>query len=243
MVNETCGSVRLRGCVARRRILSVHTTSTGARPPLDRERILAEALELIEAEGFAQFTMGRLAARLDVTDMALYKYVGSRDEVLDGVVESLLATVCLPDASGDVLVALRGLYGSLWRLFAAHPQVLPVLLARPLTLPAMARCLAGSRALLLACGCPEELTRRTLSTLTAYTLGFASLACGGYLMIESAPPAPARPRTRSRRRPAAACPVLRHGPDWQLLEDDFEAGLETVLQGVREELQGHSLNG
>lgn len=49
---------------------------------LDRERIVTEALGLVNDEGLARLNMRALAHRLDVRASALYWHVGSRDELL-----------------------------------------------------------------------------------------------------------------------------------------------------------------
>ena len=64
-----------------------------ARVQLDRERIVAAALDFIDANGLPGLTMRRLGAQLGVEAMALYRYVPSKEELLDAVVESLVAQV------------------------------------------------------------------------------------------------------------------------------------------------------
>ncbi len=201
-------------------------------------RSLEAALELIESEGLPQFSMVRLAKQLERSDMALNKRMGGRDGLLDAVLESLLSEVALPQSSEgqDWLAELRRLYRALWGLFRAHPEVLPALAQRPLTLPAIKRCQAQSLRLLVAQGCREEAATRVLATLTAFTLGYANLACGGYLSLEEVqPPAPPKdPRTR--RQPGTSCALPAGDPDWERLEGEFAAGLEIVLRGVEQEL-------
>ena len=46
--------------------------------------MLAAAVELADLVGLEAVTMRRLAQALDVTPMALYKHVTSRDELVDG---------------------------------------------------------------------------------------------------------------------------------------------------------------
>ncbi|WP_449346577.1 TetR family transcriptional regulator, partial [Streptomyces xanthochromogenes] len=48
-------------------------------PVLDRDRITAEAVRLLDAEGAVKFSMRRLAAELGVTAMSLYWYVDNKD--------------------------------------------------------------------------------------------------------------------------------------------------------------------
>jgi AcrR family transcriptional regulator len=66
---------------------------TPARRPLSRERILTEAVELADQDGIAQLSMRRLGQRLGVEAMSLYNHVASRDDVLDGMVDTVFSEV------------------------------------------------------------------------------------------------------------------------------------------------------
>ena len=66
------------------------TTAT-ARVPLSRERVLAAAMTLADAEGLATVTMRRLAADLGVEAMSLYHHVPGKEGLLDGLAEAVLA--------------------------------------------------------------------------------------------------------------------------------------------------------
>ena len=58
---------------------------------LTREKILEAALRLIDEEGLPALSMRRLGQELGVEAMALYKYVVSKQALLDGVVGLTLA--------------------------------------------------------------------------------------------------------------------------------------------------------
>src|SRR6266508_1119375 len=64
------------------------------RPPLTRERVVAEALTVIAQEGVMALTMRSLAARLGVVPGALYRHVRNKEQlqdlVLDAVPEAFL---------------------------------------------------------------------------------------------------------------------------------------------------------
>jgi len=59
---------------------------TGRRAGLDRDDMVAGAIELVEAEGPAALTMRRLASELDVATTTVYWHVGSRDELITEIV-------------------------------------------------------------------------------------------------------------------------------------------------------------
>jgi len=56
---------------------------------LNRERVLAAALELVDREGLSALSMRRLGVELGVEALALYRYAASKGALLDGLVEAL----------------------------------------------------------------------------------------------------------------------------------------------------------
>ncbi|WP_141576716.1 TetR/AcrR family transcriptional regulator [Actinomadura sp. WMMA1423] len=54
----------------------------GPKRGLSLERIIATAIDVADTDGLTALSMGRVAADLGVTTMALYRYVGSKDELL-----------------------------------------------------------------------------------------------------------------------------------------------------------------
>lgn len=62
------------------------TVRSGRRTGLDREDIVAAALDLVEREGAAALSMRRLATELDVATPTIYWHVVSRDELIAEVI-------------------------------------------------------------------------------------------------------------------------------------------------------------
>jgi AcrR family transcriptional regulator len=54
----------------------------GPRPGLSADAIVGAAVRVADAEGLEAISMARVAAELSVTTMALYRYVASKDELL-----------------------------------------------------------------------------------------------------------------------------------------------------------------
>ncbi len=69
--------------------------------PLSRERVLSGAMRLADKEGIRAVTMRRLAAELGVEAMSLYYHLPSKDALLDGVVETIVAEIELAISRGD----------------------------------------------------------------------------------------------------------------------------------------------
>jgi len=98
-----------------------------ARPDLGLERIVDEALGLIQERGLAKLSMRELAARLSVYPSAIYWYVGSRNGLMAAMVKHVLADV-LPDADESdwqhwVLSLMRSYRAAVMR----HPNIAPLL--------------------------------------------------------------------------------------------------------------------
>ncbi len=68
-------------------------TTKAARRPLSRDRVLAAAMSLADAEGLAAVTMRRLAADVGVEAMSLYHHVPGKEGLLDGLAEAVLAEI------------------------------------------------------------------------------------------------------------------------------------------------------
>ncbi|MCW2535432.1 MAG: Transcriptional regulator, tetR family [Modestobacter sp.] len=114
------------------------------RPPgLDRERILWAAVEFIDRHGLAALTMRRLGAQLGVEAMALYRYVPGREDLLDGVVDSVVETLFDNDDGDDLYIEdhsgwqdyLVRLAHGMRRIALAHPSVFPLITSRPPAAP------------------------------------------------------------------------------------------------------------
>ncbi|GAB3653383.1 hypothetical protein GCM10027596_03720 [Nocardioides korecus] len=106
------------------------------RVALDRDRILLAALDHIDELGLPGLTMRRLGQRLGVEAMSLYRYVPGKEELLDGVVEILLAQLYDDD---DVRQSptdgwqdfLQRLAHGVRRVALTHPRAFPLVASRP----------------------------------------------------------------------------------------------------------------
>jgi len=98
---------------------------------LTRDAVIAEALALGDAHGFDAVTIRGVADRLGVTPMALYRHVGDKQGLLDGLADALYAELRLPDPAGDWWEGLADLARSTRAVLLAHPWAVP-LFSRPL---------------------------------------------------------------------------------------------------------------
>ncbi|MDZ7674055.1 MAG: TetR/AcrR family transcriptional regulator C-terminal domain-containing protein [Acidimicrobiales bacterium] len=113
------------------------------------ERVVDEALELVDEAGLGALTVRRLAARLETSSATLYRHVASVDELSVLVVDRVLGEVEIPDVGDPARDRVVALAGELRRVLRRHPNVVPALPAAPLLGPnAMAGASAGLEALL-----------------------------------------------------------------------------------------------
>lgn len=101
---------------------------------LDRGAVVRAAIELADERGLGAVGVRQVAERLGVTPMALYRHVGGKDGLLDGVADALYAEIELPPPNEDWWDGLRLLAHSTRRVLLAHRWSVP-LFARPLAGP------------------------------------------------------------------------------------------------------------
>jgi AcrR family transcriptional regulator len=129
---------------------SPKNTSDSAAPRkarLSRERVLSTALELVDAEGLDALTMRRLGQELDRDPMSLYRYAANRAALLDGVTEMVLNELAIFPDDPDWQAQLRRIAHDLRRLALRHPNIVPLLVTRPLSTPLGMRPLGTLRPL------------------------------------------------------------------------------------------------
>ena len=111
-----------------------------ARLPLDRDRIVRTAVSFIDEFGLPGLTMRRLGSILGVEAMSLYRYVPGRENLLDAVVENILAEM---RADVEILDSprdgwqdfLQRLAHGVRRVALAHPKAFPLVASRPAEAP------------------------------------------------------------------------------------------------------------
>ena len=120
-------------------------TSTADRIPADvraprnatitRDTVLATALAIIDRDGTDALSMRRLAGALGRDPAILYRHASNKAAVLDGVAEAIVAQLDVNPADPDWATQLRTVARHYRRLALAHPNVVPLLVTRPLATP------------------------------------------------------------------------------------------------------------
>lgn len=144
-----------------------------SREPLSRERVLAAALQLADEHGLEALTMRSLGRQLGVEAMSLYNHVAGKDDILDAIVERVLAEIVLPSPGVDWKTAMRVRAASARQVFSRHPWAIGLLESRvenssPQRLGYYDRILGALR----EAGFSNDLAMRGFSVLDAYLYGF-----------------------------------------------------------------------
>jgi AcrR family transcriptional regulator len=146
---------------------------------MSREQVIEAALHMVTTTGYDELTMSGLASYLGVAPMSLYRHVTDKDDLLNEVVDRLLAPAWKPTVSRDdwrawVIQAAdkfrRFLVGqpAALHVYLSHPVVSATAVARMTT---MMDVLRGGLA-------DEQAARRAYAAIHTYTLGFAALEAG-----------------------------------------------------------------
>ena len=97
----------------------------GPKPVLSLDRIVAAAVELADTDGLAALSMARLAEKLGFTTMSLYRYVGSKAELLVLALDAAIgAPPAQADADGDWRSRAEGWARALVGFYRTHPWTL-----------------------------------------------------------------------------------------------------------------------
>ncbi|VXC29092.1 TetR family transcriptional regulator [Arthrobacter sp. 9AX] len=120
---------------------------TARKARLSRDLVIAQALELVDAEGLDALTMRRLGQELGRDPMSLYRYAENRAALLDGVSELVLNQLAIHPEDPDWKAQLRHIAHNLREIALRHPNVVPLLVTRPLSTPLGLRPLGTLRPL------------------------------------------------------------------------------------------------
>jgi AcrR family transcriptional regulator len=154
--------------------------ATGRPPKLTVDAVVAAAVTLADTEGLAACSMARVAAALGVGTMTLYTYVPSQAELVDLMVDDVLAGRALPGPGEPRPAGWREqvrLYADRTHaMYLAHPWLAQVSTVRPPIGPGM---LAESEYVLSTVsdlGLPVHRVNTAATSIAALVTGHARLA-------------------------------------------------------------------
>jgi AcrR family transcriptional regulator len=158
------------------------TSTTEARVPLSRERVLDAAIALADAGGIECLSMRKLAKELGVEAMSLYNHVANKGDLVDAIVDRVIDEIELPESADDEWeAAIRTCAVSAHEAFVRHPWACSPAMspARSITAPAARiRYVEWLLGRLRRGGFSAALTFHAYHALDSHILGFTMWELG-----------------------------------------------------------------
>ena len=143
------------------------------RGSLTREAIL-DAAEPLAREGFDGLTMRAVAARLQAAPMALYNHFADKDELVDALLDRVLARFQPPPATGDWVADLRAFAHAHRRVLTDHVWAVAPIFSRPNPGPSAVRIGEHAFGILARAGLSEDDAVAAFSGILALNYGWSS---------------------------------------------------------------------
>ena len=143
---------------------------------ISREQVVDAATEVVKAGGYPEMTIRSIANLLGVAPMSLYRHVRDKDDLLEEVVDRLLARTWQPRASKiDWQAWVSEAADRLRNFLVSQPAALHIYLLHPVVSPAAIARMEAMLDALRAAGLDELAARQAYATIHTYTIGFAAL--------------------------------------------------------------------
>lgn len=216
--------------------------ATETRIPLSRERVLRAALELADASGVESLTMRRLGEELGFEAMSLYRHVANKKDLLDGMLDLVLAEWQLPRGQGDWTEAIRTSALSVHDALRRHPWAARLLMTGSHIRPTRLGYMEGLLGRLEDAGFDAATTYHVYHLLDGYIFGF-SLWEIAYTTVPLDDEAVSR---LMQTIPWDEYPQLAEHRDQHMSEgahhevSAFVVGLDLILDGLRKRLASPS---
>jgi len=190
---------------------------------ISREQVVAAATRVVKRGGYETMTIRSLATDLGVAPMSLYRHVRDKDDLLDEVVDRLLAKAWQPSASSADWQAWVAEAAEKLRSFLTdQPAALHVYLQHPVVSPAAIERMNAMMDVFRNVTVDEEVARRAYAAIHTYTLGFAALEA-----------------SRSGWMPTNDESIgLAEELAGYVTPAQFSAGLRYLLEGIEREVRG-----
>lgn len=149
------------------------TKDTPKKKPLSKDRILAQAMYLADNSGIEGLSMRKLAETLGVKAMSLYNHFSNKDEILDGLVESVIAEIEVPalpatDWKKAMLVRANSAHAAL----LAHPWATHAIVSRMNIGPNILNYIDTTLGCLRGAGFSVEVADRIWNAMDSHIYGF-----------------------------------------------------------------------
>lgn len=200
---------------------------------LNRERIVAAAIEAADEDGLGALSMARLAERLGCGTMSLYRHVATKDQLLALMLSAAPGPPPAANAS-DWLGALTDWAFGLWDVYHRHPWILQAASAGPPIDPGQLAWLDAGLASLGGTGLASRQKLAAVMAILHYVRGAAALDIEAGHTDLAHYSALLRRLVEPDRLPALAA-AIAEGVFDRAADDpraDFRTGLLQLLDGI-----------
>ena len=154
-------------------------STTEPRLPLSRERVLRAAIDLADSEGLQSLSMRNLAEALGVQAMSLYNHVDNKEDILNEMVDVLIAEiqegidgVDLAPSADNWKASIRHRALSARAVLMNHQWAPGVIVSRSVMTAAVLRYFDATLGTLLDGGFSIDLAHHAMHALGSSVLGF-----------------------------------------------------------------------
>jgi AcrR family transcriptional regulator len=212
------------------------------RAQLTREQVVRAAIEFADRDGIESISMRRLAQDLGVEAMSLYTHVRSKDDLLDGMTDTVISMIPVDADAADWRTSLRRMALSARGVMLRHPWAPHTIETRAAPGPAGIAYINAVLGILREGGFSIAQTHHALHILGSRMLGFAQA-----IFDDSADPdsqaSASLPDEFAAAFPYAAEMALAvtHGGIIGPCDgdDEFEFALDFILDGLHRLRQSH----
>lgn len=206
-----------------------------ARQPLSRERVVAAAIAIADAEGIEGLSMRRLAQALGVEAMSLYHWFPNKDALLGAMLDAVFDEMERPSPEGQWRAAMRKAAIHAHRTLLKHPWAAQ-LIGQPLAGPGLGQIgwMDAILARLRSGGLSAAQTHHAYHALDSHIVGFTLWALP-YIALATNNPAFAQQVIADL--PMADFPAFAEHVDYHLADQpgdtsEFDFGLDLLLDGL-----------
>ena len=222
------------------------------RPPKEkrerptREAIVAAATDLADTDGLDAVSIRRVAAALQTRPMDLYRYFARKDELIDLMVDEVIAGALLDELPHDWRDALSAIACALRAVCLAHPWMVTAAGQQALLGPNVMRHVEQSLEATAALGLDWTKRLAIWRAVDSYTMGHAHIRPGRDHSEGNTAPDPGRAAAAEAYLQGLAgsgsFPNLAASGAVGLLRNDhdeltFETGLNWLLAGIAADAQ------
>jgi len=152
--------------------MTARATGNESRDTLNRERVVRAAIALADECGIESVTMRELGRRLGVEAASLYNHVAGKDDLLDGMVDLVVAEIDFPSCDVGWQEAVRRRAVSARAVFASHKWAAGLIDSRGRSGPSSLAYADRVLHVLLHAGFSPRLAADAFLALDSYIYGF-----------------------------------------------------------------------